>query len=93
MVIATHSLRNVARAVATLLGNGVRRGRAVDPAQLQPMVYPYTITASAIQFDWIFMFKQCWWPRYYLYANIICYPLWVWIHFKGECRRCRWCRR
>ena len=83
MVFAARSLRNVTRLAASLWGNSAKQAR-VDPSQLQPMVYPYTWTASLIQFDWIYMLKQGWWPRYWLYANIICYPLWVWIHFKGE---------
>lgn len=79
----TVSLRNAGRMLATLWGNGVKSGK-VDRSNLQQMIFPYTLTAKQIQFDWIYMYKQCWWPRYWLYANILCYPLWVWIHFKGE---------
>lgn len=74
-------MRTIGRLMATAWGGKVKK---VDRSQLQPLVYPYTFTACLIQENWIFYYKQCWWPRYYLYANIICYPLWVWIHFKGE---------
>jgi hypothetical protein len=83
MAAAGKSLRHVARAMATMWGGQVAKRPKVDPAQLQPLIYPYSWTAKVIQFDWLYMYKNAWFPRYWLYATIVCYPLWVWIHFKG----------
>lgn len=86
MVVAVtrKSLRSVARAMATMWGSQASKHAKVDPSQLQPMIFPYTLTAQVIQFDWVFFLKQCWWPRYWVYASIACYPLWIYIHHKGK---------
>lgn len=76
--------RSVPRLLATMLGNNSRSVAKLDWTKCQPMVYPYTMTAKLIQQDWIFFYKQCMFPRYYLYANIICFPLWAWITFQGK---------
>lgn len=83
MVLLSSSVRNVARRMATMWGDQARKPK-VDRSQLQPLIYPWSYTANVVQQDWIFFLKQCWWPRYWLYASIICYPLWIYIDMKGE---------
>lgn len=58
--------------------------KKVSAKDLQPMIYPYTYTGKLIQFPWTYHFKNSWLHRYILYSMIVCYPLFVFIHFKGK---------
>ena len=79
---AVPKLKNASRLLTTLMGTSQRK--KVDPKSLTPMIYPYTLTAKAIQFPWVYFYKNAWWWRYYLYAWIVTSPLWFYITTKGE---------
>ncbi|XP_054165918.1 uncharacterized protein LOC128963435 [Oppia nitens] len=50
-----------------------------NPGQGPPQVVPVTYLAQISQQPYRWMFKTGWFFRYFIYANIVCLPLWVWI--------------
>lgn len=81
-----NSLRNLRVLARLAVANGRQMSGAtkkVNVKDLIPMVYPYTYTAKLAQFPFAYHFKQCWLHRYLCYSVIVCYPLFLFIHFKG----------
>lgn len=78
-----NSVRVLSRRLATSAVRG-SQAKKVNPKDLQPMIYPYTLTARLIQFPYKYYFNNSWMHRYLFYSFVLCYPLWIWIHFKGK---------
>ncbi|CAG2163639.1 unnamed protein product [Oppiella nova] len=53
-----------------------------NPGQGKPQVVPLTPMAGLSQMPFRWMFKTGWFFRYFVYANVICFPLWIYIQRK-----------
>ncbi|XP_044755254.1 uncharacterized protein LOC123314192 [Coccinella septempunctata] len=49
--------------------------RALNLKPERPMKYPYTLAAQIMQFPYAFHLKNQWIWRYYVYAVIVCVPV------------------